>query len=233
MSLYQKIRELISKGAREKKWAKESHPFDTIVKIDGVNVSVGKFTYGVGNIQLAHHLNSPPLKIGRFCSIAGNVKIFTGAYHRTDWMTTYPFGTQHQDVFGNKIPPGFPHSNGGVTIGNDVWIGNSSTIMSGVNIGDGAIIAANSHVIKSVAPYEIVGGNPAKHIKFRFSQPIIEKLLHIKWWELDDSIIEKIHCELTVAADPESINRLISVISSEGISIDNAGSIPGGNLHHS
>ena len=212
MSLYQNIREFVSKRARERKWAKDSHPSDTIVKIDGVNVSVGKFTYGVGNIQLAHHPDSPPLKIGRFCSIAGNVSIFTGAYHRTDWLTTYPFGTQHQDIFGNEIPSGFPHSNGGVIIGNDVWIGNSATIMSGVTVGDGAVIAANAHVIKNVAPYEIVGGNPAVHIKFRFSQPIIEKLLRIRWWELDDATIAKIHKHLTVPANPESIDFLIELI---------------------
>lgn len=212
MSLYTKIRELVSKKAREKKWANESHPFDTTVKIDGINVSVGKFTYGVGNIQLAHHRNSPALKIGRFCSIAGNVKIFTGAYHRTDWITTYPFGTQHQDIFGNEIPFGFPHSNGGVTIGNDVWIGNSATIMSGVTIGDGAVIPANSHVIKNVASYEIVGGNPAGHIKFRFPQPIVEKLLRIKWWELDDATIAKIHKNLTVVSNSENVDLLNELV---------------------
>lgn len=213
MSLYRKIKERVSKKARERKWTVNSHPFDTTVKIDGVNVPVGKYTYGVGNIQLAHHRNAPPLRIGRFCSIAGNVKIFTGAYHRSDWITTYPFGTQHQDIFGDEIPSGFPHSNGGVTVGNDVWIGNSATIMSGVTIGDGAVIAANSHVIKDVAPYEIVGGNPARHIKFRFSQPIVEELLRIKWWELDDASIAKIHQNLTVPANLDNISLLIQLIS--------------------
>ncbi len=220
MSLYTRIREIVSKRARVKKWAKESHPFDTFVRIDGVEVWVGKFTYGVGNIQLVNHHNSPPLKIGRFCSIAGNVKVFTGAYHRTDFITTYPFGTRHQDFFGNQVPPGFPHSKGGVTIGNDVWIGNSATIMSGVTICDGAVIAANSHVIKDVAPYEIVGGNPAQHIKFRFPQPIVEKLLRIKWWELDESAIAKIHKNLTVIANSENVdllNRLVQPTSEANV----------------
>ncbi len=112
---------------------------------------LGKYTYGIGNIQLAYHHNSPPLNIDRFCVIAGNVKIFTGAYHRSDWITTYLFGILHQNVFfWCTIPFGFPYSNG-----------------AGYIIGDSAIIAVNAHVIKSVAPYEIVGGNPAKHIKFR------------------------------------------------------------------
>lgn len=203
---------MVSKSARERKWTKESHPFDTFVRIDGVEVWVGKFTYGVGNIQLAHHRNSPPLRVGRFCSIGGGVKIFTSAYHRTDWITTYPFGTQHQDLFGDEIPAGFPHSNGGVTIGNDVWIGTSATIMSGVTIGDGAVIAANAHVIKNVAPYEIVGGNPAAHIKFRFPQAIVEKLLRVKWWELDDATIAKIHKKLTVLANSENVDLLIHLV---------------------
>lgn len=213
MSLYTKLKNTFSRSAREKKWTNESHSFDTTVKIDGVEVFVGKYTYGVGNIMLAHHRTSPPLRIGRFCSIAGNVKIFTGAYHRTDWLTTYPFGFQHPEVFGSEVPPGFPHTNGGVTIGNDVWVGNSATIMSGVTVGDGAVIAANSHVIKNVAPYEIVGGNPAKHIKFRFPQPIIEKLLSIKWWELDDALIAKLHKRLTVAATSENVDLLLDFIS--------------------
>lgn len=213
MSLYQKIRQVVSKKAREKRWTDTSHPFDTVVKIDGVQVPVGKCTYGVGNIQLAHHHHAPPLSIGRFCSIAGNVKIFTGAYHRTDWITTYPFGTKHQEFFGDEIPPGFPHSNGGVIIGNDVWIGNSATIMSGVTIGDGAVIAANAHVIKSVLPYEIVGGNPAKHIRFRFSQPDIDKLLMTKWWELDNVDIAQIHQYLTLTANSETIDQLASLVT--------------------
>jgi acetyltransferase-like isoleucine patch superfamily enzyme len=213
MSLFKSIRTLLSKSARQRQWAAESHPFDTIVKIDGVDVSVGKFTYGVGNIQLAHHHNAPPLQIGKFCSIAGNVKIFTGAYHRSDWITTYPFGTKHQDILGHEIPAGFPHSNGGVSIGNDVWIGNSATIMSGVTIGDGAVIAANAHVIKNVAPYEIVGGNPAKHIKFRFPQQIIDALLDLKWWELDNATIATLHKHLTVAASSENVDLLIRLIA--------------------
>ena len=93
-----------------------SHPFDTCVTISDNRVNVGKYTYGVGNIELAYHPGCPGLSIGRYCSIAGNVKIFLGAYHRTDWISTYPFGTKHTHVFGNSIQEGFPYSNGPVTI---------------------------------------------------------------------------------------------------------------------
>ncbi|MFM2407447.1 MAG: Only Syngen Nebraska virus 5 [Pseudomonadota bacterium] len=209
MQLLQKIKIIFSKRARERNWAQESHTFDTTIKLDGVNVSVGCFTYGAGNIQLVHHPGSPTLSIGRFCSIAGGVKIFVGAYHRSDWLTTYSFGLQHQNIFGDNVPSGFPYSKGGVVIGNDVWIGNAVTIMSGIHIGDGAVIAAGSHVVKDVSPYEIVGGNPAKHIKFRFEQDIVAKMMRIKWWNLDAQKIALIQKNLTVAGNSENLNRLI------------------------
>ena len=132
------------------------------------------------------------LKIGSFCSIAEDIKVFLGGNHRSDWITTFPFGHIHQDIFNNFNGSGHPKSNGDVVIGNDVWIGNNVTIMSGVEIGDGAIIANNSHVVKKVNPYEIVGGNPAKLIKKRFSDDEISMLLKIKWWNLDDDIINEI-----------------------------------------
>jgi virginiamycin A acetyltransferase len=114
--------------------------------------------------------------------IASDVKfIMNGANHLTDALTTYPFA-----IFGNsweKAMDGktYPQK-GDITIGNDVWIGYNATIMAGVTIGDGAIIATNSTVVKNVEPYAIVGGNPASHIKSRFSTETIEKLLEIKWW---------------------------------------------------
>ncbi len=212
MKFLKKIKLFISKKEKEKHRIFLSQPYDTTVRIDGVAVKVGKFTYGVGNIELAHHKNAPQLSIGRFCSIAGNVRIFTGANHRSDWMTSYPFGTVYEDFFGSQIPVGFPHSKGPVSIGNDVWIGNSVTIMSGVNIGDGSILATNAHIIKDVKPYEIVGGNPANHIKFRYPQDTIELLLELEWWNLDEAKIKKIHPLLTAPADNQVLEKIISEI---------------------
>ena len=80
-------------------------------------------------------------------------------------------------------------TNGNITIGNDVWIGNYSTVMSGITIGDGAVIAANAHIVKDVLPYTIVGGNPGREIKHRFDYEIVELLLELKWWEFDDLFI--------------------------------------------
>jgi len=130
---------------------------------------------------------------GNFCSIGSNLTIYLGGNHRTDWVSTYPFGYIHEDVFTTKIP-GLPTSRGDVVIGNDVWIAENVTIMSGVRIGDGAVIACNSHVVKNVEPYSIVGGNPAKFIKYRFTQEQIEWLLKIQWWTWNiEKIKENVH----------------------------------------
>lgn len=149
----------------------------------------GKYTYGNCTV---HTWGEPyTLRVGNFCSIAGNVNVYTGGNHRTDWITTYPFGHIHKNIFNTFDGTGHPKSNGHVIIGNDVWIGANATIMSGVTIGDGAVIANNSHVVKDVPPYSIVGGNPAKVIKYRFSEEQIAKLLEIKWWSWDDDRINR------------------------------------------
>jgi len=149
---------------------------------------VGKYTYGTPIIEWNGCAN---LTIGNFCSIARNVKIYLGGYHHPEWVSTYPFGHIHQNVFTTYDGTGHPTTKGDVVIGNDVWIADDITIMSGVTIGDGAIIANKSHVVKNVAPYSIVGGNPAKHIRYRFTEEQIKKLLEIKWWYWDDAKINK------------------------------------------
>ena len=152
-------------------------------------MSYGKYSYGTANI----HWNNENAKlvVGNFCSIAINVNIYLGGNHRTDWVTTYPFGHLHKNVFNQFDGIGLPSTKGNVIIGNDVWIGQNVTIMSGVTIGDGVVIANNSHVVKDAAPYSLIGGNPAKLIKYRFSEEQIEKLLEIKWWYWDESKINR------------------------------------------
>lgn len=150
----------------------------------------GKYTYGNPNVVWKN--KDAKLIVGNFCSIAANVNIYLGGNHRTDWVTTYPFGHIHNDKFNNFNGVGHPSTKGDVIIGNDVWIGSNVTIMSGVTIGDGAVIANNSHVVKNVEPYALVGGNPAKLIRLRFTKEQIERLLEIKWWHWDDEKINKI-----------------------------------------
>lgn len=150
-------------------------------------MSFGKYTYGRPKI---HSWNeNTKLVVGNFCSIADNVQVFLGGNHRMDWVTTFPFGHINQNVFNKFDGKGHPSTKGDVIIGNDVWIGGNVIILSGVTIGDGAVIANSSIVVKNVEPYSLVGGNPSKLIKYRFTQEQIDKLLEIKWWNWDDDKI--------------------------------------------
>lgn len=147
----------------------------------------GKYTYGNPNIHFDNEYSN--IYIGNFCSIGNNVKIYLGGEHPTKYISTYPFGYLHTNIFNSDNNYKELFTKGSVIIGNDVWIGDNVTIMSGVTIGDGSVIANNSHVVKNIEPYTIVGGNPAKFIKYRFSTEQIEKLLKIKWWEWEDEKI--------------------------------------------
>ncbi len=130
------------------------------------------------------------LILGRFCAIARNPKfIMNGANHKLDGFSTYPFY-----IFGNGWEKAAPEAGqlpykGDTVIGNDVWIGYEATIMPGVKIGDGAIVAAKSVVVSDVEPYTIVGGNPAKCVRQRFDEETVRSLLQIAWWNWN---IEKI-----------------------------------------
>ena len=171
--------------------------------IKNPNIIVGDYTYyddfeDVHNFEknVKYHFDftGDQLIIGKFCMIASDVKfIMNGANHLSNAISTYPFA-----VFGNgweNAMEGKAYPNkGNIEIGNDVWIGYNATIMAGVKIGDGAIIATNSTVVSDVEPYTIVGGNPAREIKKRFSPEIVERLLKLQWWNWDiEKITENVH----------------------------------------
>lgn len=149
-------------------------------------MEIGKYTYGTPKISWD---GDAKLVVGKFCSIAREVHVLLGGNHNTNWVSTYPFGHINTDKFNKYNGAGHPSTKGNVIIGNDVWIGANVTIMSGITIGDGSVIANNSHVVKNVEPYSVVGGNPARLIKYRFTQEQIEKLLEIKWWDWEDDKI--------------------------------------------
>lgn len=152
--------------------------------------SRGKYTYGPEpNIKFAE--NGRYASFGKFCSLAPNLTIYLGGNHRIDWVTTYPFGHIHQSVFDTFCGKGHPATHGNVVVGNDVWIGENVTIMSGITIGDGAVVAGGSRVVKDVEAYTLVGGNPARYIRHRFTQEQIDALLKIKWWEWPDEKINQ------------------------------------------
>ena len=174
-------------------------------------ISLGKYSYVV-NPNIVWNVDESNVICGKFSSMGANVTIFlgNGIGHDANFITTYPFGQIHKNVF-TDVKNNSKNTNGSVKIGNDVWIGQGSTIMSGVTIGDGAIIAANSHVVKSVEPYSIVGGNPAKHIKCRFSPEQIKNLLEIKWWDWSENRINK-YMNLMLSND---IDKFIKIAMSD------------------
>lgn len=122
--------------------------------------------------------------IGNYCSIADRVVFIAGGEHDKDWVSTYPFIERLK--LENLVKFKKPRFKGNISIGNDVWIGHGATILSGVSIGDGAVVGAMSVVTKDVPPYAIVVGSPAKVIKYRFTESQIEKLMKIQWWNYSE-----------------------------------------------
>lgn len=139
------------------------------------SIHVGIGTYGASNIHRRGVMND--IVIGKYCSIAEGVVMDSGFSHNPNYITTYPF----KNIWGVGNESNV--CKGDIFIGNDVWIGEGAMIMSGVKVGDGAIIAARAVVTKDVNPYEVVGGVPAKVIRKRFSDDQIKSLLKIRWWD--------------------------------------------------
>jgi acetyltransferase-like isoleucine patch superfamily enzyme len=172
----------------------------------------GKHSYGLSNIHLFSCGEGAHLFVGSFCSIAYDQRVFLGCNHKTDWTTTYPFGHILLENFPSNIQ-GHPSTKGHVIIENDVWIGFGCTFMSGIRIGSGSVIAAYSVVVKDVAPYTIVGGNPARIIKQRFSDEIIRELLEIRWWDHNDSAIKEILPLLLAQPTNDLLRQMKKILS--------------------
>ncbi len=148
---------------------------------------IGRGTYG--SPKIISWNEGATFKIGTFCSIASGVKIYLGGEHRIDWVTTYPFSWLWDSA---RHIEGHPRAKGDVVIGNDVWIGTEAIILSGVNIGDGAVVGARAVVSKDIEPYAIHAGNPARLVKKRFDENTIQQLLELRWWDFDDTAIEEL-----------------------------------------
>ncbi len=169
------------------------------------NIVVGDYTYfddrlnGAENFEKYNVLyndftSKVKLVIGKFCAIAAETRFLMLSDHKMDAISTYPFPVFQcgwENVYAMSSLP----VKGDILVGNDVWIGYDCLIKGGVTIGDGAIIATRSVVVKDVPPYSIVGGNPAKVIKMRFDEATIKRLLAIAWWNWD---IEKITKNLPI-----------------------------------
>jgi len=168
-----------------------------------------KFDIGVGsygNAEVLEFGEGTTLKIGNYCSLADGVQIMLGGGHRTEWVTTYPFS-----ALDKRFRPitGHPVSRGDVVIGHDVWVGREAMILSGVAVGNGAVIGARAVVARDVAPYAIVAGNPARSLRLRFTPEQITRLEALAWWHWPRARIE--------AAMPlllsENVERLIAAVA--------------------
>ncbi|WP_036480105.1 Vat family streptogramin A O-acetyltransferase [Myxosarcina sp. GI1] len=186
--------------------------------VSNPNIVIGDFTYYDDpedsenferNVLYHFPFIGDKLIIGKFCALSRGIKfIMNGANHLMSGFSTYPF-----EIFGNgweqvaPKPDRYPFK-GDTVIGNDVWIGYEAVIMPGVKIGDGAIIAAKSIVTKDIQLYTVVGGNPVKVIRQRFSDEIILVLLEICWWNWNIEKITK-NLEKIVSADIDALKMCI------------------------
>jgi len=174
--------------------------------IDHPQIEVGDYTYYddfetvdnfLKNVKYLFEFTGDKLIIGKFSMIASGVSfIMNGANHIIQSVSSYPFAIFGNGWEGAMDGKSYPIK-GNTIIGNDVWIGHSAVIMPGITIGDGAVIASYSVVTKDVPAYTIIGGNPAKEIRKRFSEPQIEKLLALKWWDWEPEKITKHLQDLT------------------------------------
>lgn len=172
--------------------------------VNNPNIEVGDYTmyndfvqdpidFEKNNVLYHYPVNQDKLKIGKFCSIACGTKfLFTSANHTLKSLSTYPFPIFFEEwgLDGKDICDAWDNK-GDIVIGNDVWIGYEAVILSGVTIGDGAVIGSRAVVTKDVEPYTIVGGVPAKPIRKRFDEQTIEKLEKIGWWDWSEEQIRQ------------------------------------------
>ncbi|MCR5391083.1 MAG: CatB-related O-acetyltransferase [Lachnospiraceae bacterium] len=147
-------------------------------------LSVGRFSYG--ELNVVTFSDKTKLTIGNCVSIAQNVTFILDAEHHTDTISTFPFKVQALHLCESEA-----FSKGDIIIDDDVWVGYGATILSGVHIGQGAVIAAGALVIKDVEPYTVVGGVPAAFVKKRFSQELVDELMKIDYSKLDETLAKK------------------------------------------
>jgi acetyltransferase-like isoleucine patch superfamily enzyme/glycosyltransferase involved in cell wall biosynthesis len=169
-------------------------------------VFVGNGTYGDLNVWAFGQANES-LRIGHFCSIAAEVHFLLGGNHGHDTVSTFPFRVKY---FGEAVEAA---TRGPIVLGDDVWIGHRATILSGVSIGQGAIVAAGAVVTRDVEPYSIVGGNPARLIKYRFAQDIREKLLAIDYGRLSTEKIHRLKNLLLQPMDADHADAMVAALN--------------------
>jgi virginiamycin A acetyltransferase len=195
-----------------KEWRILNHHNETVAinRFNLTDVKVGMSTYG--DLYVLKHTNSSEkLYIGNFCSIAPNVQFILGSEHQYNCLSTFPFKVK---IFGQQSEA---ISKGDIKVCDDVWIGHGAIILSGITIHQGAIVAAGSVVTKDVPPYAIVGGNPAKIIKYRFDKDIIDNLRKIDFSRFDKEFITANINHLYREIDNSNIDELMQLLRKQEI----------------
>lgn len=202
------IQNKLSRHRFGKKWRSKNSDNFTYPNnyFDIKNVIVGKFTYG--GLTVLNFGKNEKLYIGSFCSIASGVIFSLNADHPYNRISTYPFKAEILRITSNEAG-----SKGNIIVDDDVWIGQNAIILSGVHIGQGAVIAAGAVVTKDVPPYAIVGGVPAKIIKYRFSEKVIDVLMTVDFSAIDKNMIQNNIDSLYKPIDKMTIEEIKKNIS--------------------
>ena len=168
-------------------------------------------TYFDRNVNIISWSDQYHVHLGKYNSIGRDCNFFLHANHRADWVSTSSqlWGPVTPEIAQTHMDMGHPTCKGDINVGNDVWIGAMSTIMSGITIGDGAIVGAGSTVTKDVPPFAIVAGNPGKIVKYRFTEEQIEKLLQISWWNWEENKIKENAMSMWSPNIDDFINKFI------------------------
>lgn len=168
-------------------------------------IQLGENSYTGDNIIVKywHHIDDLGIvRVGKYCSLANNITFYVDGNHRMDYASTYPFmerlGWKHapKNGWGKQTP----------VIENDVWIADNVSVQSGVTIHDGAVVCGYANVTKDVPAYAVVGGNPAKIIKYRFDEATIQRLLATKWWDRGEAFIKHV-----LAPHMNEVNKVIEL----------------------
>jgi len=201
--LLKNLKNSISIDIFSKKWRKKNKENTTTVNsiFDINRVFVGRFTYGQINPLIYGKTGN--LFIGSFCSIGPNVTFIVSSNHEMCYLSTFPFKVKVLNQGSEAV------SKGDIIVEDDVWIGANATILSGIRIGQGAVIGANTVVTHNVLPYAIVCGNPSHVIGYRFSESIIHKLLNMKFSKLSKNVIDANINTLYTSITEENVDLII------------------------
>lgn len=241
------VQELLERYRVSTNWhAEKARPFpESLTFTDSVEIEpyagfyAGTNLCSMGSFSYSHSPVNPYLRVGRFCSISWGLNV-VGPRHPVEWVTTsnVVFDRRAENVVNFnqdsdcEFPTGDPRAleKPFPVIGNDVWIGQNVTLNRGVTIGDGAVVAAFSVVTKDVPPYAIVGGNPARVIRNRFTRTVSEALLETTWWDLEPTVIAELPLNdpeaflegfASLSPDQRSVYRPTKLTSSTLLRLDN------------